>query len=541
MKRILKTAFFCMMLLLIPLCVYGAGTGVYMENCQADGDGLQVLCSRPDGEETVTGENFRLTLEGEELPVASVSTISDEQLPVTVYCLVDVSGSMRDSQMAQAKDALNAVCDGLGAGDNMVITTLGNQTQTSGFLSDTQQIKEIIEQLAAGHEDTNLYAGIVESIGILKTDANVHPKRCLLVLSDGEDDQKSGITREEAERAVKDAHIPIYTVATLSDQPGTDSIEYGKLLGSFARISAGGVHYTPSIDGISGEEAGRDILKGIGTSLVLRAELPESADGRNEMQLRMVYTGSDSSKYEDTLIVYAEDLISISQDSTEAVTEPVTEPDTEPVTEPDTEPDTEPVTEPDTESDSTDGIWAWVTSGNRWIWIAAGAAALIVIVAVVIVIVRSRRKKAKTAMETAAPAASDAVMPPQPSQMPRPSVPQPPLPVSRTQAAPVQANMHQLKLSAIGYPDIVHILKLPEDAEVTLGRNSKADIVLDGKDKKLSGVHCAVKWENEKIFIRDLNSTNGTYVNGVPIQQMGRVAVHKGETITIGSYEYRIG
>lgn len=540
MKKFWKTALFCVLLLLIPIFVYGSGTGVYLETCQADGKELQVICSNPGSDgEPVSEDDFRLTLEGTELSVTSVSSVSKERVPVTVYCLVDVSGSMRAEQMEQAKETLYAVCEGLGVADNMVITTLGNRTQTSGFLSDTQRIKETIGQLAAGKEDTNLYAGIKESINVLRTDMNVHQKRCLLILSDGEDDQKTGITREEAELAVKEAHLPVYTVATLSAQSGAESIEYGKLLGSFARSSAGGMHYTPVIDGISGEEAGQDILKSIGSSLVLKAELPELPSDRNELQLRMVYTGSDNSRYEDTLVVRAEDLTDAENMENSSMEESSAEKTSEETIKESDDEEAEDEEETTTEVDLDDDIWTWITSGNRWIWIASGAAALIaVIVLIIIIIIRSRRKKTKA--DTGTSGASDVNAAPwQPSAPQSQQVP----PVSQTQAVtrPVQPQMHQLTLLAIGYTDVEHKLNLPEGVEVTIGRNGKADIILDAEDKKLSGVHCVMKWEDGKIYVRDLDSMNGTYVNGVPIRQMGRVAVHKGETIRIGSYEYRIG
>ena len=96
-------------------------------------------------------------------------------------------------------------------------------------------------------------------------------------------------------------------------------------------------------------------------------------------------------------------------------------------------------------------------------------------------------------------------------------------------------------VTAVGYEQIVHMLVLEKNKEVTVGRDKRAEIVLDGEDRRLSGVHCRLRWDGEKIYVWDMGSTNGTFVNGVPISQLGKVAVHEGETIRIGSYEYRIG
>ena len=133
--------------------------------------------------------------------------------------------------MAQAKEALLAVVDGMKDGDNMAVGTLGNQTETSGFLTDREALRGVVEALEAGREDTNLYAGIVESIKALRTDASVNPRKCLVILSDGEDDQKTGITKDEAAKAVTDSGIPVFTVATLRSAGDEAGVSHAKLLG----------------------------------------------------------------------------------------------------------------------------------------------------------------------------------------------------------------------------------------------------------------------------------------------------------------------
>ncbi len=55
----------------------------------------------------------------------------------------------------------------------------------------------------------------------------------------------------------------------------------------------------------------------------------------------------------------------------------------------------------------------------------------------------------------------------------------------------------------------------PLDAELTIGRE-KTNIV-PVEDRVLSRRHCLVRGDNGQFTIRDLNSSNGTYVNGLPI------------------------
>jgi phosphoserine phosphatase RsbU/P len=63
-----------------------------------------------------------------------------------------------------------------------------------------------------------------------------------------------------------------------------------------------------------------------------------------------------------------------------------------------------------------------------------------------------------------------------------------------------------------------------------LGRQSDCDIVLD--DKTISRHHAQILQVNQNYFIEDLNSSNGTYVNGQKIQ--GRHRLQENDQITLG-------
>ena len=66
-------------------------------------------------------------------------------------------------------------------------------------------------------------------------------------------------------------------------------------------------------------------------------------------------------------------------------------------------------------------------------------------------------------------------------------------------------------------------------AVTRLGRGSDTDIRIE--DPGASRNHCEVVL-GQPVLVRDLSSTNGTYVNG---QRISQVEVTDGTTITIGS------
>lgn len=83
-------------------------------------------------------------------------------------------------------------------------------------------------------------------------------------------------------------------------------------------------------------------------------------------------------------------------------------------------------------------------------------------------------------------------------------------------------------------------LKLPNGervslrAEHLLGRSVNCDSILE--DREVSSRHALISWSDGQWFIRDLGSTNGTKVNErlIPVQDF--VALHQGDTATLGGH-----
>lgn len=66
----------------------------------------------------------------------------------------------------------------------------------------------------------------------------------------------------------------------------------------------------------------------------------------------------------------------------------------------------------------------------------------------------------------------------------------------------------------------------------TVGRDPSADITLD--DRGLSRIHFEIAWNGEVAAIRDSQSTNGTFVDGIRISE---VVLRGGNVITAGRSE----
>lgn len=74
-----------------------------------------------------------------------------------------------------------------------------------------------------------------------------------------------------------------------------------------------------------------------------------------------------------------------------------------------------------------------------------------------------------------------------------------------------------------------------EKGRVVLGRGRQADFQLE--DPNVSRDHAAVYWENGRLFVKDLGSTNGTLLNGRPVTAG---PLERGDVITLGATEVRV-
>lgn len=77
---------------------------------------------------------------------------------------------------------------------------------------------------------------------------------------------------------------------------------------------------------------------------------------------------------------------------------------------------------------------------------------------------------------------------------------------------------------------------IPIRSDLTLGRKDDNSIVLS--DQHVSGNHAKIMIRNNGLFIEDLNSTNGTYLNGNRIR--GKVKLVNKDEIKIGTAVFKI-
>ena len=80
---------------------------------------------------------------------------------------------------------------------------------------------------------------------------------------------------------------------------------------------------------------------------------------------------------------------------------------------------------------------------------------------------------------------------------------------------------------------VIKEVQLTKD-RTTLGRRPYNDVVID--NLAVSGEHAAMLMTGNEVFLEDLSSTNGTYVNGKAVKKQ---QLQNGDTIEVGKYKIK--
>ena len=93
---------------------------------------------------------------------------------------------------------------------------------------------------------------------------------------------------------------------------------------------------------------------------------------------------------------------------------------------------------------------------------------------------------------------------------------------------------YMLVLEVIEGPDLGCVFPLPEDEPQLIGRSSEA---LASSDPTISRLHAELTPDSGRWFVRDLESANGTFLNGRLLTN--RAELHQGDEVGCGSSLYR--
>ena len=76
------------------------------------------------------------------------------------------------------------------------------------------------------------------------------------------------------------------------------------------------------------------------------------------------------------------------------------------------------------------------------------------------------------------------------------------------------------------------------ERDMLVGRHQDAEILLQSTD--ISRKHAALLFRNDDIWVKDLKSTNGSFVNGERVVQEQEIELHDGDMLQFASFMFMI-
>ncbi len=167
-----------------------------------------------------------------------ITFFSDDDAPVSVGVIFDVSGSMSGDKVKRARDALSKFIQTSHNSDEYFLIAFNQRAQL--LLDKTRDGNAVLDKLTfvQTRNNTALYDACY--LGVEKVQRGTHPKRALLLISDGQDNN-SRYTFNELRRLLKESDVTLYGVGILSgsDTGSSMGMEGQGILDELASVSGG--------------------------------------------------------------------------------------------------------------------------------------------------------------------------------------------------------------------------------------------------------------------------------------------------------------
>lgn len=423
-------------------------------------------------------EQFAVSVGSRPAAVNAVEAFGQSGEGVAYIFLVDISKSLSAQQFAQIKLALRHWLSGMGDNDRAALLTFGREVkQRLAFTDDQDKLGDAVEALAPTDMETSLYRGLLEAISMgRRQEQDLPARRAIVVLSDGIDDSVSGASVDEVFKQSQEYRVPIYGIGFAAPPLNEGKRQGLKTLGMLSRQSGG--YFVQAETGrldAAYEQQQQQIVR----AYRVRIDCSECvADGQ---LYRLNLTWNDGQRtLSDGLDMR---LLPKSPASNGLVTEDKASAEKSPP---------EPF------------------------MLGAG---LVLFSGLMLLLYRQRlAASAETAMDL------------------------PPIPGSEIAVETVAPSAPADKVFSVRLTVVtgmqkgkVYSVQLTKSAK--LGRAPNCELTIDD-DVEISGQHAILHWTDGKLQVRDLKSTNGTSVNGVPIHN--DYPLRSGDLLLLGRTELRV-
>ncbi len=452
-------------------------------------------------------ENLTATIGSTAVKVSTIIPFEDTKEGIGYVLLVDVSKSLSPKQFSMMKETLATFVDAMSERDQAAVVTFGSEVKViQEFSANRAKIKEKLAVLGPSDEDTAFYGGMDKAISVARAgSAEVPGRRVVITLSDGVNDLTGGISKGDITAKLATDPIPLYIIGYVQGKPTPAEESAIGVMKDFAAMSGGRFY-----DGRDGGWRGIyfAIARSIRNAFVIEIDAVGFRSEGAAYSLEMVLSAADR-------VLKSKLQLTIPPGGTAAA------------------PTGTPSKTANQVNDKKFG--GELFNGNVGFY--AGIALTLIIALVGWIWFRRRHSSDRSHQATGDSAAtflqdganpttftSDAAIDPAPVFSPK------------NGNAGVSGVLMRLTHIHEGPPP--HQIDFEVTDRVVLGSDPTVSHLVFEHDKSISPAHCEISFDSGYLYLLDLGSEQGTFLNGTPLT--GRQRVDDQDVLQIGRTEMRI-
>ena len=436
-------------------------------------------------------EDFTATVGSAQAKISRLIPFEDAKEGVGFVLLVDISKSLSREQFVQMKNTLAAFVDSMSEMDRVALISFGQSVKViEDFTANRSKIKDQIARLAPTDEETAFYGGIDKAVSLARAGgADVPARRVVITLTDGVNDLTGGVSKGDIADRLKADPVPLYLIGFVQGKPSAEEESAIGVMKTFSRLS-GGRYY----DGRGGEWRGIyfAISRAIRSAFVLEAEVTNFRSDGTVFPVSVNLMAANRTWTEKMdLTIPAGGALTTSQAQSPA-------------------------------SASAADPRKNNLSDSMNLWFLLGAL-MIGLLTVGWFFVRRRRLGQR--------ATAVAPTPPNPAVHPEHEVVTAAFPTGS-----VPGVLIRLTRIDNGLPANQFELEIVD--RVVIGSDPLASHLVFEQDAGIAAAHCEIFFEAGYLFLRDLSSATGTFLNGTPL--VDRQRIEDQDVLKLGQTEMRI-
>lgn len=443
---------------------------------------------------SISPEQLSITVGAEKADITSIKPFAETNQGTAFIFLVDVSKSLKPKDFIQIQSSLNDWVAGLNEHDHAALISFGSQVNVQqDFTQNIDSLKQTVTKLAATDNETFLYQGLTKAFELgRRLDKTLPKRRVIVVLTDGIDDAAGGVTKDEVFLQMAENRIPIYAIG-FTLPPLTQTKENGlKELGVLARTSGG--HFL-KVDSMPLSAAYTLQKERIAHSYEVAITCAScKAEGQlNRLNINLNAGDRSLNDGVDIRLLPQQEL---------------------------------PIKDSVIELSAQDKVKAYVVKIFTDYPYAAWPALVLIsalLVWLIVYLIKAKRRARELLLRQeienkAIHEIDDSVT------------------VAIKKAAPPKLPKYTLSFSVVTGEQQGKTYDIPFNETMLIGRLTSCDLAVN--DSEASANHAEISLEKGILAIKDLGSTNGTAINGVPIHTVHYL--QEGDQILIGRTELRL-